>query len=148
MSTAENLTERLSVEWQCRDVVLQSIEAVDARDYAAFAALFTEDATLIRPGGHALVGREAIQAAYAARDPDRLTQHLACNHRVRLQPDGTVHSRCRILLWAGKASDPSTAQGRPADSAQQIGEMIDTLIQTKEGWRIARREACFHLYRV
>ena len=35
----------------CREVVLQAADAVDAQNYDAFVALFTEDATLVRPGG-------------------------------------------------------------------------------------------------
>ncbi len=139
--------ECLLAEKACRDVVLAAADAVDAREYDALVRLFTPDATLVRPGGQPLQGREAILAAYAARDQDRLTQHLICNHVVHVEPQGSALSRCRVLLWSGKRSDPLTPKGRPAGPAEQVGEIVDRLKLTPEGWRIERRDASFTLFR-
>ena len=117
------------------------------QEYDALVRLFTPDATLVRPGGQPLQGREAILAAYAARDQDRLTQHLICNHVVHVEPQGSALSRCRVLLWSGKRSDPLTPKGRPAGPAEQVGEIVDRLKLTPEGWRIERRDASFTLFR-
>jgi hypothetical protein len=35
------------------------------------------------------------------------------------------------------------AKGRPADAAQQLGEFVDELRLTPEGWRLAQRQARF-----
>lgn len=139
--------ECLLAEKACRDVVLAAADAVDAQDHDALVRLFTPDATLVRPGGQPLQGREAIRAAYAARDPDRLTQHLICNHSVQVEPGGAALSRCRVLLWSGKRSDPLTPKGRPADAAEQVGEIVDRLTLTSQGWLIQRRDASFTLFR-
>ena len=134
---------RLLAENACRALVLAAADAVDRQDPAAFAALFTPDGVLVRPDGTLLQGREAIHAAYAARPADRLTRHLICNHGVQLGPDGCATSRCTVLLWSGRRSDPETPKGRPADALQQVGEIDDELVLTTEGWCIRRREARF-----
>ncbi|HEY6133502.1 MAG TPA: nuclear transport factor 2 family protein [Rubrivivax sp.] len=135
--------ERVLAESACRDTVLAAADAVDRQDHAAFVALFTADGTLVRPDGTLLQGREAIQAAYAARGVERLTRHLVCNHVVQVRTAGTATSRCTILLWSGRRSDPETPKGRPADAVQQVGEIVDQLVLTPEGWRIQRRDARF-----
>jgi uncharacterized protein (TIGR02246 family) len=143
-----NERDRWSMEVDCRSLVLQTADAVDRADAHAFAALFAPDGTLVRPDGSLLQGRAAIAAAYAARDPDRLTQHLLCNQIVALQPDGaTATVRSKVLLWTGRHSTPHTPQGRAADALSQVGEFVDVLELGPEGWRIRRREAHFILYR-
>lgn len=146
MSAADDL-QRWVAEQACRDVVVATAQAVDRQDYDALVALFTEDTQVVRPGGEPLLGRAALHAAYASRDPARLTRHLICNHQVQLQADGTAHSRCSVLLWTGRHTDTATPRGRPADAAQQVGYIEDSLRFTPEGWRIARRQAGFDLYR-
>jgi ketosteroid isomerase-like protein len=136
--------ERLIAEAACRDVVVAAADAVDRQDYAALVALFSADGTLARPDGTLLQGREAIHAAYAARSADRLTRHLVCSHVVQVDSAGTTaESRCTILLWSGRRSDPETPKGRPADPMQQVGEITDRMVLTPEGWRIQRRNARF-----
>jgi len=95
-----------------------------------------------------LQGRAAIAAAYAARDPDRLTQHLVCNQYVDFDAQATGATvRSKVLLWSGRHSSPLTPQGRAADALSQVGEFLDVLVLTPEGWRIRRREARFILFR-
>lgn len=78
----------LQAESQCRHLIIAAAEAVDGQQYEAFVDCFTEDAVLQRPGGVPLAGRAAILASYALKSPDRLTQHLLCNHRVVVDPSG------------------------------------------------------------
>ena len=140
---------RLLAESACRALVLAAADAVDRQDHAAFVALFTLDGVLVRPDGTLLQGRDAIHAAYAARPAERMTRHLICNQAVQLGPDATTAtSRCTVLLWSGRRSDPETPKGRPADGVQQVGEIDDELVLTGEGWRIARREARFVFHTV
>jgi ketosteroid isomerase-like protein len=136
--------QRLIAERACRDTVLAAADAVDHQDYAALVALFSADGTLVRPDGTVLQGRDAIHAAYAARGAERLTRHLVCNHVVQIDAAGTAcESRCTILLWSGRRTDPETPKGRPADAMQQVGEISDRMVLTPEGWRIQRRVARF-----
>lgn len=137
---------QLAAEAECRELVLCGTDAVDSGDTAGFAALFLEDGELVRPDGSVLQGRAAIAQAYATRDPDRLTQHLISNHTVVLdEATDTALSRCKVLLWAGRHSAAHTPKGRPADAMAQVGEFIDTLEHTPEGWRIRHRRAHFIL---
>jgi hypothetical protein len=140
--------DTLVAEAACRDLVLAAADAVDGRDFLAFADLFEVRGVLVRPDGTELVGRPAIVAAYAARDPERLTRHLVSNQRVRVDlAAGTAQAACTVLLWSGRHSDATTPRGRPADAQQQVGEIRDLLVKTPEGWRIRRREAWFTLFR-
>lgn len=143
-----NAMERYAADAECRALVLQAADAVDRADANAFAALFVADGTLVRPDGSLLQGRAAIAAAYAARDPDRLTQHLVCNQLVTLQLDGAAALvRSKVLLWSGRHSALLTPQGRAADALSQVGEFVDAMEFSAEGWRIRRREAHFVLFR-
>lgn len=137
--------EILLSEKHCRELVLAAAEAVDRQDYEGLVAFFTEDATLVRLGGQALQGRSAILASYASKNPDRLTQHLVCNHRVEVDPCGFAQSRCKVLLYTSDRHRELTHQGRLADAMHQVGEMVDRLVLTSDGWRIQQREAWFDL---
>ncbi|HEU4616686.1 MAG TPA: nuclear transport factor 2 family protein, partial [Gammaproteobacteria bacterium] len=48
------------IERACARLILESAAANDRQDFAAFAALFTEDGVLYRPAGDPLRGRHAI----------------------------------------------------------------------------------------
>lgn len=140
--------DMLVAQEACRALVQTGADAVDAGDAAGFAALFTPDGVLVRPDGSQLQGPTAIAQAYAARDPDRLTQHLLCNYLVEVDiAQGTAVSRCKVLLWSGRHSAVPGKQGRPAEGPVQVGAFLDTLRQTPDGWRIHNRHAHFILYR-
>jgi 3-phenylpropionate/cinnamic acid dioxygenase small subunit len=135
--------ESLLAEREARQVVLAAARLVDAQQWQAFAELFAEDGSLERPDGTLLQGRQAVYQAYAARSPERLTQHILTNHEVTFINAHSAQSRCLVLLWTGLRSDALTAKGRPADAAQQLGEFVDELRLTPEGWRLAKRQARF-----
>ena len=129
----------------CREVVLKAAYAVDAQDYATFVALFTEDATLVRPGGPVLKGRAEILQTYRSKDSHRLTHHLICNHQVTLTAPDTAISRCKVLLYASDQRRELTPKGRQADSQQMSGVIEDEMVLTSEGWQIHSRQAWFEL---
>lgn len=137
----------LLAEHACRQVVVQSAQAVDQQDYAAFAALFTPQGVLVRPDGTRLEGRAAIEQAYAQRSAERLTRHLITNHLVLVRDATRASSTCTVLLWTGSHKDAGSTQGRPADPTQLLGEFLDELALTPEGWRIRQRQASFILHR-
>lgn len=132
----------------CRTLIETSVRHVDAGAAQAFAALFTEDAVLVRPNGSQLEGRSAIQAAYAQRAADRITRHLVANVAVTLEADGRARAHSDVLLWT--ASTPDEADpvfGRRADARQLVGEFDDQLVKDAGGeWRLQRRQARFVMH--
>ena len=138
--------QRLVAEQACRALVFAAADAIDGGDYHALVQLFDTDAELVRPDGVVLRGHAAILAAYAARNPDRLTRHLVSNQLVEVDlAAGTARAACTILLWSGRHSDVQSPRGRPADPLQQVGEIRDLCALTPSGWRIRRRQAWFTL---
>ena len=138
---------RLLIQEACREVVLRSVACADAHDAAGLAALFVPEGVLRRPAGQApLVGRAAIELAYAQRPRERITRHLVTNTLVEVESESAASARSRVLLWAGSTEDPDGAQGRPARGPQLIGEFADRFTLAGEGWRFASREASFVLH--
>jgi ketosteroid isomerase-like protein len=131
----------------CRALVMRSAQYADAADYAGYAALFATDGVLVRPGGAPLLGRPAIEAAYASRPAERLTRHLVTNTLVDVESPDRARGVSTVLLWSGKHTDLPGPFGRPADARQVVGEFMDEFVRTPEGWRISRRTASFVLYR-
>jgi len=139
--------EILLAEKACRDLVVAAATAVDGQDYEGLVQLFSIDASLTRPDGTLLRGRQAIFDAYVSRSSERLTQHLICNHVVHLTSPGHAESHCMILLWSGQRSATLTGKGRLADPQEQLGEIDDQLVLSPEGWRIQSRQARFTFYK-
>lgn len=137
--------ERLLIEQACRDLVQQAAARTDGQDHEGFAALFTADALLQRPGGAALQGREAIVAAYRERPANRMTRHLLCGTLFGDCGPEAAAATTQVLLWSGDADDAPGPFGRWSPR-QVLGQFEDRFVRTPEGWRIARRVASFTLY--
>lgn len=138
--------QRLLAERACEQLVLRAATHVDRGEAAALAALFTPEAVLVRPGGESLVGRAAIQAAYARRPAERITRHLVTNVRVAFDGPGAARVESQVLLWSGSTLDEPGPRGRPARGAPVVGAFDDRLEHTAEGWLIAHRVATFELH--
>ena len=138
--------ERLLIQDACRELVLRAAECADGHDAAGLAALFAPDGVLRRPGGQAMVGRAAIEAAYAQRPRERITRHLVTNTLVEVESSTRASARSRVLLWAGSTEDADGPQGRPLRGPQLVGEFADRFVLTDEGWRFASRDASFVLH--
>jgi hypothetical protein len=137
--------ERLLAEQACRDLIARAVLHTDSHRHEDFAALFTQDAVLTRPGGEPLRGREAILASYRARPAERITRHLVTGSVITLDSPTQARGLSYVLLWGGEAGDAEGPSGRPA-RRQVMGEFDDLFTLTAEGWRIARRDARFVLY--
>jgi uncharacterized protein (TIGR02246 family) len=131
-----------AIERECSRLILRSVRAFDERDWAAYASLFTSDGVFIRANAPdaPLVGRDAIRAALAGRPASRLTRHLCTNIEIDVIDAEHAAGFCYLLLYAGDASQPQSAAGRPADGIQRVGEYRDAFVRTDEGWLIGRRE--------
>ena len=137
----------MDIETACRDTITRTARRVDAQDYEGFAALFTEDGVLQRPGGEPLAGRAAIVAAYRARPASRITRHLLAGTVVDVQSADEAIAFSNVLLWAGDSGDEAGASGRPARGPQVAGEFEDRLRRCDDGqWRINHRVARFVLH--
>lgn len=105
----------------------------DAGDWAGVAAMFTDDATFIRPaGGDPVVGREAIHASFASRPP-RKSCHLVTNIVVDVISETEARARSTLLLYAAPAG--ASEAGSPA----LIGGFNDRLVRSGSEWKFAER---------
>ena len=119
--------EALLIERACERLVIDSARFNDERQWAALAALYTQAGVVVRPNGQRLEGREAIEAAYAAGPPDRVTRHLCTNLRVDVDGPADAHGTTTVMIVA--------------DGSYRIGEFADRFERTEEGWKIAERRA-------
>ena len=114
-------------------VIRRSAAHNDARRWAELAALYTDDATLVRPDGQHVVGRAAIETSYAGASPTRRTRHLCGGTVVDLDGDvATATTPVLLFTW----EDGSAAATGPA-----IGEFADVLVRGEDGWRLRERVA-------
>lgn len=100
----------------------------------------------VRPDGQVLRGPQAVVAAYAARDPERITRHMHTNVHLQWCSDQEVSAHTTVLLWTGHASDALTPTGRPAQPGQKLGEHRDELVFEQGRWWLRRRQSSFVLY--
>ena len=137
--------QRLLVCQACEQLVLETVACTDANQAESLAALFADDAVLVRPGGAALQGRAAILQAYAARPPDRITRHLVSNIRFHSVTAEQARATSYVQVWSGSMADEASALGQPARQPPSVGEFDDSFRRFDGRWMIARREARFIL---
>lgn len=145
--SAPEAIDRWLAQQACRDLVMRAGAFADANDPDSLAALFLPDGELVRPASQPLRGRAAIAASYRARSADRITRHLVTNTLVSLQSPTRARATSLVLLWSGSVADVPGPYGRPARGRQVVGEFDDLFTLVDEGWRIARREARFVLFK-
>jgi|SRR5579862_2298610 len=111
----------------------------DTADWAAVAALYTEDGRMSRPTApdEFISGRAAILAAFTAR-PRRASRHVVANVLVTLEGEERARAASQILLYTGTAAEDG---GLPILSATSplVGTWQDIVVKTPEGWRFAER---------
>lgn len=121
-------------------LVHASALANDDRDWPGLAALYTEAGVLTRPNGQQAEGRAAIEAAYASGSPTRRTRHVCANTIVTTDEAGRrATARTTVLVYSWE-HDPDL-RGLASASGPVIGEFLDEVEPTPDGWRIARRIA-------
>jgi hypothetical protein len=133
--------EKLEIEHACTRLCADFARHVDGCEPALCAGLFTADGVYERRG-EALIGREAIERALAARSSQRVSRHLV--HNIAIDVLDTHHARghSAFTLYAGDC-EHLAAPGVPAQPlllpAALVAEFSDSYLLTPEGWRIARR---------
>ena len=132
----------LLIERACMRVVVDSATFNDRKDWPALAGLYTDDGVVVRPNGQRFEGRAAIEAAYAAGSPDRVTRHLCSNMRVEVDgPDAARVFTVVLIVSGSRSDDPDVAFGVAPSERHVVGEFVDRLVRTEEGWLIAERRA-------
>ena len=123
----------LEDKWEIAEICYRYGLAVDGRDWAALAALFTPDADayyLDLPSCH---GYQAIEdTCRVALTPLSATQHLISNVVVRLDGD-RAESTCYLQAQHVKAGTEG------GDNFIIAGRYDDQLVRTPDGWRIRER---------
>ena len=130
--------ERRAIEADCERLIKRYANLGDAGDWAAVAALYTENAVFRRPsGGEAITGREAILASFLAR-PARTQRHLIANVVVDVEDDSHANAFSVIVLYQG---DPAPVGELPSMDPKSplVGTFTDKLVRIAEGWRFAER---------
>lgn len=147
MSSSESNGHLAAVQALCKDLVARTAYFTDQQDHDAFAELFSEDAQLARPGGAWLNGRAEILASYRAKPADRITRHLVSNTVFIDTQADAAQAISYVQLWSTSADAEPEAFGRKANARQVLGEFHDSFVKTGNGWRIAKREAVFIMYK-
>jgi uncharacterized protein (TIGR02246 family) len=137
-----NELDVLLIQRACERVIIDSATCNDARQWAELAALYTADGVVVRPNGQRLEGRAAIEAAYAAGSPDRVTRHLCANVRVDVSGPDAARATTTVLIVSGVRTDDADVMfGVVPNEHHVVGEFADDLVRTDDGWRIAERRA-------
>jgi ketosteroid isomerase-like protein len=131
--------ERRAIEQDCERLIKQYVNLNDAQDWAAVAALYTENARFARPSKpDAFVeGREAILAGFLAR-PARAQRHVIANVVVDVEDADHARAFSVIVLYMGEAAEPGELPAMDPKSPL-VGTFTDKLVRTAEGWRFAER---------
>lgn len=112
------------------DLLVELADALDARDGARYATLYTEDGVLELPGGVRAEGREQLQAGVergiAHYDA---VWHLSANHAIELDGDA---ARTRSYVIAVHRHGP-----KPEHHATGAGWYTNTARRTPVGWRFS-----------
>lgn len=122
-----NEEDRRQVEADCTRLVALYANLNDEARWDELAALYTEDAVMVRPTAPdaPLLGREAILAAFKDRAP-RQARHLCTNVVITVEGPATASGVSAMLLF------------RP-DSQPLVGWFHDRFALTPDGWRFAER---------
>ena len=130
MTTLDDLLDRAAIS----DLLDDYAHAIDARDFAGVAAVFTPDATLdySSAGGPSGDRDEVVHWFRQSLPAVTLTQHLLTNRRIRVDGDAATASTQLFnpLLFGGEESTQVLLLG---------GLYDDRLVRTADGWRISYR---------
>lgn len=123
-------------EAACARLCVDFANHIDARRYAAWLELFTEDGVLDRMGTR-VTGRAELARFLEARSATVETRHLCTNVRVEIASGDEATGFCCALFFQGTPGEP----GQPATltGAPSVVEYHDRYRRTPQGWRIQER---------
>jgi hypothetical protein len=112
----------------------------DEADWPGVAAMFTADARFVRPaGGDALVGRDAIRAAFESRPP-RKSCHLITNILVDVTSANEATARCTLVLYAAPAGAVRGGVSRPHRRFQRPPRARGGRLEIRRARRLSRSQ--------
>jgi len=135
-------TEKMLVAEACRQLVHRYAYLNDERDFAAIAAMFTEDGMLFRPSApdKPIQGRVAILAALQTRPATTATFHVCTDVIVEVLSMNHATARSRILMLSGERIAGATVPDAASVKPPLPGTFEDEMVLTAEGWKFASRK--------
>lgn len=134
--TVEQRLQRVEDELAIRRVLVDYSATQDARDYAAYAALFARDGEWVN-GRNVYKGRDAIQkmlvGLYGAPPPGYVnteSYHISSNPQVDVHGDRATARSRHLLMMRGPKGEPTP---------MLAGRYEDELIREDGQWKILRR---------
>jgi ketosteroid isomerase-like protein len=129
--------EKGNIVRACTNLVMDYAYYRDHGDAEAYAALFTENGTLLLTN-QPIQGHQAIAKAMLARVEEGTTRHVMTNVRITVVDDGhaTGISYVSVYLTRGTLEN---GKPLPLTGPSLIGEYHDKFEKTGDGWRIAER---------
>lgn len=125
--TARPLSVTAELTVAAMDLVARFERAVDARDRAGFAAMFTDDGEIT---GSMHAGHDEL-ADFLRDDQSGPSAHLTANHIVSVNEQGAI--RIEYILTVVSLAGPSP-------TIMRLNRITDDLAETPQGWRIRRHD--------
>jgi hypothetical protein len=129
---------RLSIENECRKLVVLYCWHIDHLDPQAFADLYTEDARYkpsIEPAP--IVGREAILRWAQAYPRDRLARHISTNQYVEVVDDDHAVGTSYAVVF--RQDQPQEGAVSVQSAPRSVVEYVDQYRRTLDGWKFSDR---------
>lgn len=127
----------IEIEMLCTRTVNRYAIAVGERDYATFAALFTEDGTWQRPGQRQIRGREQIRTFMDALPPSTLIRHVNGSVRIDVVDDDRAKGISYTTVYNFEGHDGGIA---PMSGPDYVVEYRDDFRRVGSEWLIAHRD--------
>ena len=126
------------IEWDCVDVLVRFINALDACDYETMAELMAPDGVWIRPGGD-LEGPEAVRQAGLRRPAGLVTCHVISNVAVNVIDEDHAEGLTYLTVYRYDGERLSSGPA-PLRGPHMVGISKNRLLRTCDGWRIQEKQ--------
>ena len=127
--------QKHAIEWECQKVQRQDYHLMDQRDYDGAVNLFATDVNW-QVMGLDLHGRKAVREAFGGLT-DSTIRHVLTNTIVDVVDENHADATSYVTIFVEKGfpdDGPISFEG-----PNRLGENIDKMVRTDEGWRIAHR---------
>jgi hypothetical protein len=128
----------LVAERDCLRLMSDYCRYLDARDEAAFIALFTETAVFTKTTAPTYEdhGHEAIRARFRMRPPSILSRHLMLNHIIDVEGPSTARGTAVGVVVRGNRDREDWPM--PLRGVELVMEYRMMFARVADRWRIAR----------
>jgi ketosteroid isomerase-like protein len=121
------MSDRTADRVEIADLIVRYAFHFDAREGDEFAALFTPDATFVRPDGITVTGAADLKAM---ADGAPAMQHFPTPAAIDFEGEDVARARSRVIALRADST---------ALHMVTAGEYVDELHRTEAGWRIHER---------